>query len=600
MGPLSFLRAERSPRLTSTARFPLSAALSLAVILGGLLLTLAWLLPGHYLPWPLFQQEFVAALAGLMFCAAVAQARAPARWPFIALAALGLAAVPWLQFAAGQIRFLDDALLPSCYLLGFSLSVTVGASLAASARSTIGSQFVEALTASFVAAGILATGMATVQWLDLPSVGEWLEHLPPRNRPHANLGQPNHLASVLALAVAGTLRWHEVRRIGAFACGLTLTWLGWGIAITQSRTGWVFVVLLTLGCLLLHRRAGLRVAPWAPLAGLAGFVAVVLTQGPLQTMWQLDPLAGDATPPLRTAAGTRLMHWELLADAVTRAPLVGYGFNQVSHAQFALAPGHAASGENILHGHNLALDLAVYAGAPIAVAMVALLLVWIVRGLRLCRDGPTWFLWAGLLALLVHALLEYPLHYTYFLLPAGFLIGLLHDPQRDSAWIRPSASPASLWAPGLALAGMLAWIGVEYMHTEEALRRLRFAQARIGAVRLEQLSSPDVHLLRGWKAYHDASRLKLRPDMPEQELQLLRDVARRYTYAPALQRLAFALVMNGQLGEARSVLSVLCRIHPPFVVEAVREFWAERQMHEPPLRAMDFEPCDRFSVPASP
>lgn len=574
---------DRPQRTSRTSRL---AHLSLPNILGSLLLALAWLLPGHYLPWTLFQQEWVAALAGLMLCWAAVQARAPTRWPILARVAVLLAILPWLQFMVGQVRFIDDALLSSCYLLALALAIVVAASLAG---TPIGPQLREGLTAAFVGASILAAGMALYQWFDLPAVGDWLEGRPPWARPYANLAQPNHLASVLALGAAGTVRWFHTRRIGPATCLLTLAWLAWGIVITQSRTGWLFVATLSFGYLLMHRRAQLRASRWLPVALAMGFGALVWAHGPLQALWQVDPFTSAATSP-RTEVGTRPTHWRLLGDAALQSPLFGYGFNQVSHAQSALALEHPASGENVMQSHNLLLDLAIYAGIPVATGVVLLLAAWLARGLWRCREGESWCLWAGLVALLLHAMLEYPLHYAYFLLPAGFLIGTLHAPG-GGLWAAPTWPRWTLATPALALAVMLAWIGLEYMRTEEALRRLRFAHARIGETRLEDLKSPDVHLLRGWKAYHDATRLKLTAGMRAEDLDLLRDVARRYTYAPALHRLAQALVMNGQPEEARRALMLICKIHPPPLADAVRDLWAERQAQEPLLRTLDFPDC---------
>lgn len=150
-------------------------ALSLPAIVGFALLALAWLLPGHYLPWTMFQQEALAAAAGLLLCWAAVEKAPAVRWPAPASVALTVAVVPWLQFGAHQVRFLTDALLASAYLVALALAMCAAATLAASARR---GQLLDGLTASCVAAAVLSTGAALYQWLQLPPVGDWLAEVP--------------------------------------------------------------------------------------------------------------------------------------------------------------------------------------------------------------------------------------------------------------------------------------------------------------------------------------------------------------------------------------------------------------------------------------
>ncbi len=561
------------------------ADLSLPLILSFAALALAWLLPGHYLPWTSFQQETVAAFSGLLLCLAAIQSRMRLRWPAIAWLALVLASVPWVQFALGQIRFLGDAVLPSAYLLALAMAIFLGASLTA---SRLGAQLVFGLTGSCIAAAILSGGIALHQWLQLPPVGDWLEPLPPwpGQRPFGHLNQPNHLASLLALGAAALLHWYETRRIGPWGCAFGLGWLAWGMAMTQSRTGWLFVIILAGGCLLLRHRAGLRTSRMATGAGMAVFAAMVLLQGPLHSLW----FQSSSALAVRSEVGTRLVHWQTLGEAALQAPWFGYGWNQVAHAQYDFAAHHPATGEYLTHSHNLVLDLALYNGIPIATLVMLGMAAWLVRTLKACRNGGTWCLVSGLLALLTHAMLEYPLHYFYFLLPAGLLIGMLHVPAGTGAWSTREVPPATLWLPTLLMTALLGWVTVEYMRAEEALRRLRFASARIG-ITFADLRSPEVLLLDGWKGYHDAALLKVREGMQAPERAFLRDIARRYSYPPALFRYAQALALNAEPEQARNVLAHACKIHQPSVHEAMREMWREQQANSAPMRSVAFPDC---------
>lgn len=580
MSELSLLGAVPSALNGARARV---AALSLPAIIGFTLLALAWLLPGHYLPWMMFQQETLAAVAALLLCWAAAEATTRVVWPAPALVALAAAVVPWLQFAAHQILFLSDALLSSAYLVALALAICAAATLAAGPRR---GQLLEGFTGCCVTAALVSTGIALYQWLELPPHGDWIAEVQPGGRVFANLAQPNHLSSLLALGIAGVLRWYETRRIGAWGVGLAVAWMGWGIVMTESRTGWMFAGILVVGTALMRRRARLRISLVAMIAAVLAFAALVLSQGWLHASWMQS--ATEAT--VRTAVGTRALHWQMLTDAALRSPWFGYGWNQVSLAQRGVVADYQATGEALMQSHNLLLDLVLYNGIPLGVLLFAAVAWWVVRVLRACRDGQTWCLALGLLALLAHAMVEYPLHYLYFLLPAGLMIGALEVMTRAPGSSSREGAKATLWIPALLMAGLLVWVGTEYMRAEEALRRLRFASARIG-ITMSDLRTPQLTLLDGWKAYHDAATLSMRAGMPAQEIGLLRDTALRFPYPAALHRYARALALNGDPGTAGRVLNYFCKVYGEPVQQSLREAWQELQVKEPALRRVVFPVC---------
>lgn len=564
--------------------------LSLPLILACALLAFAWLLPGHYLPWMMFQQETLAALAGLLLCWAAVEKSPCIVWPLPAWAAVAVAVVPWLQWAAGQIRYLTDALLSSAYLGALGMSIAAAATLAAGPRR---GQLLDGFAAACVAAAIVSTGMALYQWLELPAIEDWIAIVYQGRRAFANLSQPNQLATLLALGATGLLRWYEARRIGGAVAALALLWLGWGIVMTQSRTGWMFVAMLAIGWVLLHRRARLRTSGWAVAVGVVVFAALVWLNGPLQNLWALDPGAAAAASAVRTEAGPRPLIWRVLIEAAWQSPWFGYGWNQVVQAFYDTAGHMPASHTLPMHSHNLMLDLIIYNGIPLGVLLCLALAGWVLRTLWRCRDADSWCLILALLALLAHAMVEYPLHYLYFLLPAGLLVGALEvmtAPAGASLSRMPQAPRLTLWLPALLMAGLVTWVGVEYLRAEEALRRLRFASARIG-ITMADLRPVELRLLDGWQAYYEASRLPLRQDMSEAELTLLADTTRRFPYPAALYRYARALVLNGRDLEARVVLQHACKGYYGPVQVALRESWQEQQANDPVLRRVDFPAC---------
>jgi O-antigen ligase len=498
----------------------------------------------------------------------------------LAIVAFVASAVPLMQLATGQVVFISDGVLASAYLAAFGLCIAAGATLARDPASGL----LDVLTAAAVAAAILSVGMAMVQWLQL-GPASWIDGLRPGGRPYANFGQPNNLASLLALGVAGILRWFELRRIGAAAAALAVAFLGFGMVMTQSRTAWLVVCMLFVWTLLMRRRTALRLKPATIVAGVVAFAVAVHLWGPLNDALLL---AGSQPVEARTAAGTRALFWPAMWDAVWRQPWGGGGWTHATLAQQAVALDHVASGEQLTNSHNLLLDLLIWNGVPIGAFLIGALGWWLVRHLRACRDGEHAAVLVGVMALLIHAMLEYPLDYAFFLLPLGLWMGAL-DGCLDS---EPSAKPIMLlprWtiAAPLALLLVLAGrVGMEYMRTEEAARTLRFVLLGIGIDKVSTAPEPDVTLLDRPRAFHRFMLSHVREGLTGAELEWVRNVAQRHPSPSSLFRLALTLGINGEPAEAAHILAVLCHIQPAARCVEGRDAWVAMQTRHPALTAI--------------
>ncbi len=550
------------------------------MLLSGLFaLCLAFLLPGHYPPWVSFQQQWLAALGVALIGASAARAArrgaGRSRWPAPAWVALAAAAVPLLQLAAGQIVFVSDAVLASLFIAAFALAIVVGASVAGSRRA----EMLDGLCTVLIVAATISTGMALWQWLQLGS-SLYVADLRPGGRPFANLAQPNHLSTLLGMAVAAVLRGYEARRIRGGVAALAIAWFGFGMLMTQSRTGWLFVAVVAAGWFALRRRVGIRLPARAVVAGVALFALGVLLWAPLGEALMLHNLALED----RLTSSGRTLIWPVLIDAAWQAPWFGYGWNQVGRAQLATALAHPSANHWFTDSHNLVLDLVLWAGIPLGFLLAALLAWWFVRQVRRCTDPDRWALLLAISAVLLHAMVEYPHSYLYFLLPVGLMMGLLEGgPQSAPTRGLPAASL------GLPLAGMvvmLVWVGVEYMRVEESFRQLRFVTARIGVDRVATAPLPEVRLLDAPREMHRMMILPPAPGWSEADLERMREVAERFPTLPVLFRYAQVAGLNGRPDEAARALGLACKLNTERVCEQVYLDWAELQARHPELRAI--------------
>lgn len=546
---------------------------------GFVVLALAWLLPGHYIPWLTFQQEWASGAGAALIGLGVWVQQRKDRLVVPALAVFGalVASIAPLQWAMGQIQFHSDALLAWLYLSGFAFAMVAAANF-----SKVGARrFVDALFGACLLAGIVSVGMAATQWLQLDGVG-FIDPLSRGSRPYANLAQPNHLATLLALSVIGLLWFYESSRISGVVACIGLVWLGAGIVMTQSRTGWLFVVLVSASALAMRRRTPVRTTPASVAVGVALFVLAVGSWG-----WINDALLLSSPHSLesRLQPGTRWQNWRNLLEAAGQAPWAGYGWTQVRLAVQQAAQSLEFPEAMVLNSHNLILDLVLWSGIPLGAAIAAVLFCWYVSRLQSCTQSDQWLLMLGITAVIAHSMLEYPLEYAYFLLPLGLLIGALEATLPRRGWeVSGRLFGAALSIPIV----LLIALGIEYLKVEESARQLRFMMVGLHDDREPPPSPPDVVLLDALREYHRFWLEPARPGLSKAQLDHMRKVSQRYPAPPAQLRFALAAGLNAEPEEATRTLAVICRMHQAERCKEARASWAEAGRRYPTLSLIPF------------
>lgn len=566
----------------------------------GAVLCLAYLLPNHYSPWLSVHQELVAAIAfvplllwaSVRFCGV----------PFLAAAAAGLSLVPLLQMSTGKLYFSGDGWMSALYLVGFALTVIAGARYVKSAESQSASLALASfapLWTGVVFAALLSVGIAAFQWLLLGNQGIYTAEMPPGGRPFANLAQPNQLATLLLLGMAGLLFLWEAQKLRAgFALAGALM-LVFGLVMTGSRS-----VLLTLAWLLpayglMRRRCHLRTSTGA-------VVVVVVFYGIASAVWaplnDLLLLTSDAATAVDRLAepGIRKVYWLSMVDALWRAPWTGYGWGQVGVAQTAIALDYPATHSFFDSAHNLFLDLALWNGLPVAALAVAGLVFWFVWQVHQCRDALAWTTLVAVALVFSHAMVEYPLNYAYFLLPVGLWMGALSTtyPSTLDKWT--FAWPASMVRGGAVAASAGALILstvaiIEYFPFEADWRLMNYQEARIG--NLDPTEPPPAVILTHLHEFMKFSRTEAKPGMSEQDLEWMRRVSSRYAYASPMFRYALAQALNHHAEGAQQTLRKLCRMQTKQACRSARQHWSQlaRGQH-PQLASIPF-PQDALAGP---
>jgi O-antigen ligase len=551
------------------------------LLLAALLGLLSWLAPNHYPPWTSFHGELaMAAACGLALLAATLRRAAPLvpLSPLTAMA-LPLAALPLLQLSAGLITYAGDAWLGTAYLLGFALSVWLGQQLAASFGS---GRVLQALSGLFITAALVSMGLGLYQWLQLTGLGIASVDMPPNGRPFANLAQPNHLATLLFLGLVGIIVLYESRRIERPTGVIVAAFFTFGLAMTTSRTAWLAMALLVVILLALCRRASMRIRA-ADVVGLGALFAGWLLVWPALNDALL--LSSGRAFTEQASAGPRAILWSTAVEAISRRPWFGYGWDQGTVAQSDVILDRPSWGRIMGSSHNLLLDLLLWTGISLGLALIGGLLLWGGRHLLLARDATSACVLIMLAGVFAHAMVELPLSYTYFLLPTGLLAGLL-EAQHPPRW-RWTAPRKLMLAPAVVALALLGIIACEYLRIEDNVRTLRLEVARIGTGRIVS-EAPQLWLLTQWGDYLRFARVESRPGMSEAEIDHMAVVTRRFPYLRAQFDHAVALALNGRPAEAKVMLQKMCNLHLRTECRQKLTEWRElAQEQYPHLKAVE-------------
>jgi len=274
-------------------------------------------------------------------------------------------------------------------------------------------------------------------------------------RPFGNMAQANHMATYIAFAVAGALFLAQTRRLNVLVWAVVSALFSGGLALTVSRGPWLQMAVIVVAGFWTaligagrdggprsdgRRRSGSGNArAWLlPVVLLLLFVAVnvFVRWANVHYGWQLDVSAAERFKDARQIA-PRIALWRYGWTMFKSYPLIGVGWGDFPIHQFELAK--ALGGVEIANNaHNIVIDLLAKTGIVGAAIALLGLAAWFVRAVLAPQAPERVFGFALIGALVMHALVEYPQQYMFFLLPAMFVFGLLET--RPVRFVPPGVS----------------------------------------------------------------------------------------------------------------------------------------------------------------
>ena len=550
-----FVNFAKAPR---TGRF---LFLDYAYLVAFASLTISWLSPMHIQPWVTWHSEAVVffgifSAAGLVLLSKMG-AKAAFDLPPVAYPLFLLFVLVFSQWLTGRLNYSGDfwivsfyiALCLTCLALGFAAG---GAQQTQSAEHLM-QRHTPAIYLALVllCIGIASVGSGLAQGFDVGSQSTWvMRYHGVERRPGGQIGQPNHFAIGLLMAVVSAVYLFTLKKLGGYSTLVVVAYLGLGIALGQSRNGLLGVAVVAVWWTWKQPVVAPLCRRWW------GFVTLLLLVGlfvlwPLVFNWfYLDP--ERAASRLADASNPRLVVWRQLIDAVLARPWLGWGVLQVAEAHNSVLHRYTVS-EPFGYSHNILLDLAVWGGIPVAIGFLVLVLFWLLRRARAVQTAHSWYLFGVVLPLGIGSLLEFPYAYAYFLAPVFFALGMLEGELRCRPIVSLPTRAAVL--PFLVVSLLLMWSVVEYIDVEEDVRVVRFEALRIGRTP-ENYTLSHSFLLTHLSSLAASTRIVPVPGMSVEQISTLKNVALRYPWTATRFRYATALALNGDQPEALRQLQV--------------------------------------------
>lgn len=394
----------------------------LACGLLALVCVVPFLIPHHRIPLTTFYNQWTAiALSTLAIIFLLhKQSWKAMQIPWLALAPLGLWCIVLIQYQLGFFSYWQQTFLISLLLLWASLLIVIGAQLK---HLVTMEKLVPVLGWAFVIGGLLSAFIVVLQYIGWDDSGFILRHK--SGGFAANLGQVNHLATYLGIALGSLLYLYLSRRINIWAVAITAIVFLIALALTGQRMSWLYVVLLSVGGWLVARKS----TQWhihfvsSRLLWLIPIFIVVQLLLPLLSM-EMPAMPAERIAASMKGESIRLLLLQQAWEMFIQHPFWGVGWGQFGWHNFEMTQDYPGLQGYADHAHNLLLHLLAETGIFGGLILLSAIVFWFWQQRGVVISAERWWLYATLAVFAIHSLLEYPLWYAYFLGIAALVTGM--------------------------------------------------------------------------------------------------------------------------------------------------------------------------------
>ncbi|ERQ00146.1 hypothetical protein Q674_03255 [Acinetobacter sp. COS3] len=527
----------------------------LCLIVASILFAFAWLSPFHTYPWVMFSSELASFGAGLALIAIFFNKNIKIARPQILM--LFFTLIPLIQYGFGLITDFSVAFLSFSYLIMFWLMIVIGYNL--SLQSEQRERIMLGISGLLLIVGLLSSCSAILQWLNFESTLYGVMQLR-GNRPYANFGQPNNLATFLIMGVMGALYLYEKNKASLLLLIPSSLLMLLAICLTQSRTSWLVLIFVFFYWIFKQYKNNPRLNFPKLVLWCAAFVLISSYLLPLLTQWMMfeqvnTGIKHTASVIERASRGhERIGMWEQILHAISLQPWGGYGWNQTSIAVVESIQFNTVS-MWFNSAHNIFLDLLVWNGVPLGLLIITYMALWLFWLSKNAKDMTSIIVLLMVSAILIHALLEFPQRYAYFLLPLGFLLGLVQAQTPNLKSIMLNKNVTRCIAVIALVVFLLIWRDYKLFQDNS---RLVFKGKQPTE---EILGSSKILILTQFQKRLDWIALNPKTKMSEHDLSLLGEMVKNKATPYNLKKYAQLLAYNQKAEEAERYLLVLQRLY---------------------------------------
>lgn len=557
---------------------PLLSLLSLGFV--GLIWTLPFLQPYHRYPIPSFYEEWFALVFGLAALTVLVKPRAwhGARLPIIVFAPLGLAGVILLHAAIDRVTYYGQALTAASYLVWAVALIILGSVL----RRELGAVTITVvLSWCALIGGELSALVALLQHYQISTFLDPVIVREVTGGVHGNVGQPNHFANYIALALVSLTYLHASGRLqgaAAMAAGAPLIFV---LGISGSRSAWLYLGGAFALAVLLQRRFADPVRKRLLVCSGLTLIAFPVAQWLAALEWLLPP-GGVTTVTERLFTDARgisgrLLLWREAGWMFLQAPILGVGWGQFAwnHFEYYSQFGTDEAFEPTHNAHNIVLHLLAETGI-VGVSLIASgVLLWLKGLMRAALDPEHGWLLTILAVIGIHSLLEYPLWYSYFLGMAAFVLGV-----GSTAFVAFKPGRIGSVAVVLLMAGGLTYaisLWHKFLAFDERILQARgttgdmeHVQQVMPRLARDVVLEPYAKLVISFGIAIDRDRLSAKLDVNGRTMRFV-------PYSAAVYRQALLLALAGDRDAAQRQFLRAARVYPkqlPSMTATLRELAA--------------------------
>lgn len=363
--------------------------------------------------------------------------------------------IPLIQHIFGQIIYFQTTLFTFIYIFTFSFVV-----LNTSNHPHLFNKFIYLLIIS----ALLNSVVSIFQILNFEENFYFMLELQ-GSRVYGNLGQPNNLSTLIILAFIGSIYLYQIDKLNKKSVSIITLITILTISLTQSRTGFLNLILFFILLLINHNTLNLKIKKNTILINIILFSSIFKFTNDifyfLTNILHINIIKNIRKIETNIINDGRIDIWIRSLELISENPILGIGFNQNSISNLNSLNIEGLTGW-FSSSHNIVIDIILWCGLIIG-GLIIYLFIYILLKYKNTNNLKAIFSYFMILCIIFHSLLELPLHYSYFLFTLAFLFGILlsHEVKKSKKNINTNIIKLSLIFGFI----LIPTINIEYLNS---------------------------------------------------------------------------------------------------------------------------------------